>query len=74
MAQAKNYESDITRMIRELLLQKPHIEEEKKKGRALWWDKTLDLDMLRRTQAAQVPPQAYAYQNNYVNQTKAGHD
>lgn len=59
---AKYYESDITLMMRDLLKEKPHIGEEQKKGRALWWDKKLDLDMLRRTAVSKVPQQAYAYQ------------
>jgi hypothetical protein len=33
------YESDVTKMIRELLQEKPQIVEEQKKGRSLWWDK-----------------------------------
>ena len=59
---AKYYESDVTRMIRELLEQKPHIAEEQRKGRALWWDKKLDLDQLRRTEESEVPQSPYAYQ------------
>jgi hypothetical protein len=60
---AKYYESDITRMLRELLQNKPHIVEEQKKGRDLWWDKKLDLDMLHRFQESRVPRTPYAYQN-----------
>ena len=33
------YESDATRMIRELLAAKPEIADEQKTGRALWWDR-----------------------------------
>jgi hypothetical protein len=61
MAQA--YESDITRMIRELLRDKPHIVQEQKKGRSLWWDKKLDADDLRRNRESSVKQQAYVYQN-----------
>ena len=42
------YESDATRMIRDLLAAKPEIADQQKKGRALWWDRRLDLDRLRR--------------------------
>ena len=59
---AKYYESDVTRMIRDLLEQKPHIVEEQRKGRSLWWDKKLDLDQIRRTEESKVPPSPYAYQ------------
>ena len=60
---AKPYESDLTRMIRELLLEKPHIVQEQKKGRALWWDKKLDLDTLKRADESDVKQQGYVYQN-----------
>src|SRR5437667_116237 len=45
---AQPYESDLTRMIRELLQEKPHIVQEQKKGRALWWDKKLDPEERQR--------------------------
>jgi hypothetical protein len=60
MAQ-KYYESDITRMIRDLLLEKPHIVEEQKKSRAMWWDKRPDpeADLAVRQSALKQP--AYVY-------------
>jgi hypothetical protein len=58
---AKYYESDVTQMMRELQ-KKPHIAEEQRKGRGLWWDKKLDLDILRRMEESKVPPSPYAYQ------------
>jgi len=60
---AQPYESDLTRMIRELLLEKPHIVQEQKKGRALWWDRKLDTEELKRTRESSVKQQAYVYQN-----------
>ena len=33
------YESDFTRFLRELKRQRPQLEEEQRKGRAIWWDK-----------------------------------
>jgi hypothetical protein len=59
----KYYESDLTKMIRELLREKPHIIEEQKKGRAMWWDKKSDLDALKRAEESNVKQQAYVYQN-----------
>jgi hypothetical protein len=50
-------------MIRELLQAKPHIVQEQKKGRALWWDKKLDPEELKRTRESSVQQQAYVYQN-----------
>src|SRR5205809_91390 len=60
---AQPYESDLTRMIRELLQEKPHIVQEQKKGRSLWWDRKLDPDELKRTRESSVKQQAYVYQN-----------
>jgi hypothetical protein len=57
------YESDITRFIHELKEKKPDLERRQREGRAIFWDKQLDLDELRRWQASKVPQQAYVYQN-----------
>jgi Protein of unknown function (DUF3460) len=60
---AQPYESDITRMIRELLREKPQIVQDQKKGRAMWWDKKLDPDTLKRAEESGVKQQGYVYQN-----------
>jgi hypothetical protein len=60
---AKPYESDLTRMIRDLLRDKPHIVQEQKKGRALWWDKKLEPEEQKRARDSSVQQQAYVYQN-----------
>jgi hypothetical protein len=56
------YESDATRMIRELLQKKPQLAEEQKRGRSLWWDRKLDLDELRRGEDSRVKQKGYVYQ------------
>jgi 7,8-dihydro-6-hydroxymethylpterin-pyrophosphokinase len=58
------YESDATRMIRELLEIRPEIADEQKKGRSLWWDRRLDLDLLRREQESRVAQKGYVYQTD----------
>lgn len=58
------YESDATRMIRELLDLRPEIADEQKTGRSLWWDRKLDLDRLRREQASRVAQKGYVYQTD----------
>jgi Protein of unknown function (DUF3460) len=58
------YESDATRMIRELLAEKPEIADEQKTGRALWWDRRLDLDRLRREKESSVAQKGYVYQTD----------
>lgn len=56
------YESDITKFIRELKAAKPHLEEDQRKGRAIWWDKKpLELGERGEFDAAHVAQQAYPY-------------
>jgi hypothetical protein len=57
------YESDTTQMIRGLLEKKPQILEERQRGRAMWWDKKLDQDTLKRNNESQIKQSSYVYQN-----------
>lgn len=59
---AKYYESDTTQFIRDLLRKNPQIVEEQKKGRALWWDRQLTQDEIKRAEQSKVNQQAYVYQ------------
>ena len=59
---AKYYESDLTKMMRELLKENPHIVDEQKKGRAMWWDQKQDQDTLTRARDSLVKQQPYVYQ------------
>ena len=56
------YESDITLFLRELKQAKPYLEDEQRKGRAIWWDKPQELDAQQRNQASKVPQAPYVYQ------------
>ncbi|HWS73718.1 MAG TPA: DUF3460 family protein [Quisquiliibacterium sp.] len=56
------YESDITRFLRELKKARPELEEEQRKGRAIWWDRPQDGEVLQRNKASRVPQQPYVYQ------------
>ena len=58
----KYYESDASKLLSELMVEKPEIAEEKYKGLALWWDRRLDADELRRARESEVRQQAYVYQ------------
>jgi hypothetical protein len=60
---AKSYESEFTAFVRELKQQRPDLEEEQRKSRAIWWDHEQDLDTQRRAQESRVRQQAYVYQN-----------
>lgn len=58
------YQSDATRLIRDLLEERPQILDEQAKGRAFWWDRKLDLDQQRRLQESRVKQKGYVYQND----------
>lgn len=59
------YESELTQLVRELVREKPQIAEEQRKGRSLWWDRHLDLDLLRRWRESRVKQQGYVYQTGH---------
>ncbi|MCX7891784.1 MAG: DUF3460 family protein [Burkholderiales bacterium] len=58
----RTYVSETTQFLRNLLAEKPHIAEEQKKGRSLWWDRKLDPEEQRRFREASVRQKAYVYQ------------
>jgi len=57
-----DYESDLTRFIRELKGKQPEIERRQREGRAIWWDAELDAEQQKRWQESKVPQQPYVYQ------------
>jgi hypothetical protein len=58
------YESDATRLIRDLLHERPQLVDEQAKGRSLWWDRKLDLDQQQRGEDSRVRQKGYVYQND----------
>lgn len=57
------YESEATLFLKQLKQDRPHLEAEQRKGRAIWWDKdSIDLDQSRRWREARVPQKPYPYQ------------
>jgi hypothetical protein len=59
---ARHYESEITQFIRGLLKDKPQLETEQKKSRAIWWDKTpAQLDARQQMDQGLVPQRGYVY-------------
>ena len=58
----KKYESDVTQFIAELKAKKPTLEAEQRAGRALLWDRTIDLSAQAEWHDADVPQQPYVYQ------------
>jgi hypothetical protein len=59
----KSYESEFTKFLSELRQQRPELEAEQRKSRAIWWDHTQDLETAKRNQESRVKQQAYVYQN-----------
>ena len=59
-----DYESDLTRFIRELKGKQPDLEHRQREGRAIWWDKELDPEQLERWQESKVPQKPYVYQSD----------
>ena len=60
------YQSDITQFLNQLKQQKPQLEEQQRKGRALLWDKQpVDLDERERQQASRVKQTSYVYYQNF---------
>ena len=57
-----DYESDLTKFIRELKQRKPDLERKQREARETWWDKSLDLDEQARFEQARVRMQGYVYQ------------
>ena len=63
MLPARNYESDHTRFMRDLMEKKPELAQEQKKGRAIWWDKRPpDLADRGKMDEGRVPQTPYVYQ------------
>jgi Protein of unknown function (DUF3460) len=58
----KPYTSDVTAFIQTLKDAKPSLESEQRKGRALLWDKPVDLQAAADNADSRVPQQAYVYQ------------
>lgn len=60
------YQSDITQFLNQLKQQKPTLEEEQRKGRALLWDKQpIDLEERDAQQHARVRQTPYVYYQNF---------
>jgi hypothetical protein len=59
----KSYESEFTKFLHELKKQRPELEAEQGKSRAIWWDHEQDMDTQKRALESRVRQQAYVYQN-----------
>jgi hypothetical protein len=57
------YESEATQFLTQLKTERPHLENEQKKGRSLLWDKQLDRKLQEDFAQAKVAQKPYVYQN-----------
>ena len=55
------YESDITKFLRELKEERPHLEAEQQRGRASWWDHPQSLENERRNRESRLPQPSYVF-------------
>ena len=55
------YESDITRYLKDLRAERPHLEQAQRDGRARLWDKPQDLDTSQRNRESRVAQRPYVY-------------
>jgi len=58
----KPYKSDVSSFIDELKAKKPTLEDEQRQGRAIWWDRRVDLRAETEYEDARVRQQPYVYQ------------
>ena len=59
---ARNYVSEHTQFIRDLLKEKPQIDDDRRVGRAIWWDKVPgELADRQRMDEGKVPQKPYVY-------------
>jgi len=56
------YESEITRFIREMKQRRPDLERKQREAREIWWDKSLDPDEQARFAQSSVKMPGYVYQ------------
>jgi hypothetical protein len=64
MLPARHYVSPHTKFMRELMEQRPELEQQQREGRAIWWDKDPKALAEDRARAeGRVPQKPYVYQN-----------
>jgi Protein of unknown function (DUF3460) len=57
----KPYHSEISQFLNQLKADKPQLEAEQRAGRALLWDKPVDLNTTRENEQSRVPQMPYVY-------------
>lgn len=57
----REYESEITKFIREFLRKHPEVVDKQRQARATWWDRPQELEERKRLEEAKVPKKPYEY-------------
>ena len=60
-----DYESDVTQFLNQLKGERPGLESRQRAGRALLWDKNVDLDAWKLWRKNRVPQKPYVYQTDH---------
>ena len=66
----REYESDITRFLRDMVAAHPEIEESQREGRAMFWDRKLEFEALERERQSEVPMKGYPYDSTVSAKVK----
>lgn len=61
---AKNFESEITKFLKDYKKQRPDVEARQREGRGRLWDKHIDPELQEGFRAARVPQDPYVYYQN----------
>jgi hypothetical protein len=59
------YESDHTKFMREMMAQHPEWAEDQRRGRAIWWDRKVDLNEQKARQKPTSRTDPYPYDVNF---------
>lgn len=70
---ARNYESDLTLLLKQHKTDHPDTEARQRYGRSLLWDHNLDPDEQSGFKTAQVPMSPYVYYDNLRNDGTKGY-
>jgi hypothetical protein len=58
---SRYYESEITRLLREVVEENPEVEKSQREGRDIFWDRKVDFDAQERQRRSEVPMKGYVY-------------
>ncbi|MBP9805438.1 MAG: DUF3460 family protein [Candidatus Accumulibacter sp.] len=62
------YESDHTKFMREMMARNPEWADDQRRGRAIWWDRKVDLNEQKSRREANEPHRSYPYDVNFDQQ------